>query len=93
MFKITRNNVNDRISNRVDSVIGILGTDLIGHLLLRLRCLMHQTCFAMACANHSRMAAAGSKRYAYRPAELFAKPAPRLRWQAATTARGVRSAG
>ena len=94
MLNITRNNVNDRVSNRVDSVIGILSADLFGDLLLRLRCLTHQMCFAFAHGIHHRAAAPCSKRYAFEPAKVSSSQLPnRRRWQITTTARGARSAG
>lgn len=94
MLNITRNNVNDRVSNRVDSVNGILSADFFGDLLLRIRCLTHQMCLAFAHGNHPCAAAVGSKRYAHEPAKaLSARMSYRHRWQATTTARGARSAG
>ena len=94
MLNITSNNVVDRISNRIDSVAGILGSDLLGGCL-QLRRLMHQMCFALVHGiNHPRTGGQGFKRYAYEPAPMLsAAPKP---WQfrlATSTARGARSAG
>ena len=48
MLKITRNNVNDRISNRKDRVMGILSVRQLGGLLHHLRCLMHPVCSVLS---------------------------------------------
>ena len=47
MLSINRNIVNDRISNRIDSVLGISGNvaEWLRLCLHDLRCLMHQQCF------------------------------------------------
>lgn len=94
MLKITSTYVVDRNSNRTDSVAGILGSDRLGGCF-KLRCLMHQMCFAFVRAiNHPRTGGHGFKRFAYEFAPMpSASPQP---WQlrlATSTARGARSAG
>lgn len=96
MLNITQINVNDRNSIRTGNVMGILSSDLLGSLLLQLRCLTHQVCFAFTHGiGHPSGGGFGLKRYAYEPVQMSRPAAPRT-WQrrsARSTARGARSAG
>ena len=91
MLKITSVNVNDRIANRNDSVVGILGSELLGCLHYLRRSVTHQSCFASIRASKSRIGGRGMKRNAYEPSpSLPAMPQP---WHLGATARGARFAG
>lgn len=80
MLSITRNIVIDRNSNRRDNVMGIVSSDQIGGCLLRLRCLLHQMCFALGRGiEHPRASGLRLKRYANEPTpNSLAVPKP---WQ------------
>lgn len=96
MLKITRKNVNDRISTRMDNVMSILASDFLGNLLLNLRCLAHQMRSAFSFGiGHPNGAGYGHKRYAFEPVRLPSPVMPR-KWRSrattTTTARGTRSA-
>lgn len=94
----TLNIVNDRNSNRLDNVQGIVGTDLVGSCL-QPRCLQHQTCFAFERGvvhprGTKRGVSRGIKRYAYatEPATSEAQPTPWQMRPTTTTSRSTRLA-
>jgi len=94
MFKMARNNVNDRILNRQDNVTCILGSDVCGSLLYPLRCLMHQVCFSLTLGiGHPVTGGIGFKRYTYSPIPLSAARSQWWQRPATVIGRGVRSAG
>ena len=102
MLSITRKIVNDRISNRVDNVIGT-GLELAERLLRcthELRCLTHQQCgdllgrfdvFALERGHSPRGWGRGLKRYAFGPAQpvMPAAATPTRRYWLATSSSSV----
>lgn len=93
----TLNIVNDRNSNRLDIVQGIVGTDLFGSCSQQ-RSLQHQTCIAFERGLHprgtKRGVSRGIKRYAYatEPATSEAQPTPWRMRPTTTTTRSTRLA-
>ena len=77
MLSITRNTVNDFISNRVDDIVRVIGLGLLP-VLSQMRCYLHPLCFVSG--GHSP---AGLKRSAYEPAS--AKPSAPWAWTTQTT--------
>ena len=81
MLSINRNIVNDRISNRIDSVLGISGyvAEWLRLRLHELRCLMHQQCFDVLAFERGidpRGWGKGLKRFAFDlPAPVTTMPA------------------
>ena len=98
MLSITNPIVNDRISNRIDTVVGT-GADLVkrlGRCFQQLRCLMHQQCLQVALERgfNPRGRGRGFKRFSFEPATMPAiAPITGRYWLAESSYFGRASAG
>lgn len=98
MLSITSPIVNDRISNRIDNVVGT-STELAKQLVRRLhqlRCLMHQKCLQVALERGTdpRGRGRGFKRFTFEPAAMPATaPTAGRYWLAESSYSGRSSAG
>lgn len=87
MLIITRNIIVDRISNRRDNVVDILGS--LAGSWLQMRCLVHQMCFGFLHGQSFGLPCAGGtefKRATYEPTTSSAATPTLWRYRLAATA-------